>query len=66
MADKPGFGKRIGLYFEDVQKEFRKVTFPERKELMASTYVTIGATVIFTLFVYFVDMLLTFVMSNLY
>lgn len=38
---EPGFFERIQLFFEDVIGELKKVTWPTRDDLMASTKVTL-------------------------
>ena len=66
MAAKVGFFQKIANYLEDVKKEFKKLSYPEWPELLGYTYVTIASTFFFTLFIYIVDMILTFVVQNIY
>lgn len=37
----PGFIQRIQTFFEDIINELKKVTWPTREDLMASTKVTL-------------------------
>lgn len=37
----PGFIQRIQIFFEDIINELKKVTWPTREDLMASTKVTL-------------------------
>lgn len=66
MAAKTGFFQKINNYLDDVKKEFKKLSYPEMPELLGYSYVTVAATFFFTIFIYLVDMVLTFVVHNIY
>jgi preprotein translocase SecE subunit len=66
MADKSGFLGKINTYLDDVVKEFKKLSVPDRKQLLGYSYVTVAATVFFTVFVYIVDLVLTLIAQYLY
>jgi len=51
--------KKIGKFFGEIKSEMRKVTWPTREELKESTKLVIIATFVTTLFVGFVDQVLT-------
>jgi preprotein translocase subunit SecE len=46
---------RIGGFLSDVRNEMRKVTFPSRKEVQATTMVVIITVVIFGIYFFVVD-----------
>jgi preprotein translocase subunit SecE len=51
--------EKIITFFNDVLKEMRKVTWPTREELRESTMVVLATTVLFSLFVFVVDWIMT-------
>ncbi len=55
----------IKRYFKEVQLEFKKVTWPSRKELMASTIVVIIAIAVIAVILGIFDFLLSRGMSIL-
>ena len=66
MTAKVGFVQRIKNYLEDVKKEFGKLSSPPGSELLGYTYVVIATTFFFTTFIYFTDMILTFIVQQIY
>ena len=52
-------------FFRDVQSELRKVTFPSRKETLASTTVVIVVVFIIALYLGVVDFVLSFVITGI-
>ncbi|GAB4174450.1 MAG: hypothetical protein Kow00108_09400 [Calditrichia bacterium] len=48
---------KIKNYLEGVRQEMKKVTWPEFDELKSTTMVVIIATLIFTLFIFFSDVI---------
>lgn len=50
---------KIINFFGDIVKEMKKVTWPKREELKESTMVVIITSLIFAVFVYIVDKLIT-------
>jgi preprotein translocase subunit SecE len=62
MRDEQGLGgkmkafpARVMSFLSDVRNEMRKVTFPSRKEVQATTMVVIITVIIFGVFFYVVD-----------
>lgn len=54
-AKEPGFFSKIQSFFEDVVGELKKVTWPTRDDLMASTKVTLFIIAIMAGVVYVYD-----------
>jgi preprotein translocase subunit SecE len=50
---------KIINFFGDIVKEMKKVTWPKREELKDSTLVVLVTSIIFAVFVYIVDKLLS-------
>ena len=59
MSEKLSFVDRIKKFFEEVYREFNKVNWPDHEKLMNSTFVVIVISVIFTLFIYLADILVS-------
>ena len=57
--------QKIRKFFSEVRVELRKVTWPTREELKGSTKIVIIATFVVTLFVGFVDQILTLIIRRL-
>jgi preprotein translocase subunit SecE len=57
--------QKIRKFFSEVKVELRKVTWPTREELKGSTRIVIIATFVVTLFVGFIDQLLTLIIRRL-
>jgi preprotein translocase subunit SecE len=51
--------ERIKNFFREVRIELKKVVFPNREELIGSTWVVIVSTLIVAVFLGFVDFVLT-------
>ena len=47
--------KQLGSFFADVRNEMRKVTFPSRKEVQATTVVVIITVIIFGVYFFVID-----------
>lgn len=58
------YGKSIQFY-QDVRSELRKVTFPTRKETIASTAVVITVVFIIAIYLGMVDFVLSLFLGNL-
>ena len=61
---RASYGKSI-QFFQDVRSELRKVTFPNRKETIASTAVVIVVVFIIAIYLGMVDFVLSMVLGNL-
>jgi len=53
-------------FIEDVQKEMKKVSWPEREQLINSTFVVVVISAIFTLFIFAADWVISSVINLLY
>lgn len=51
----PGFIQRIQNFFEDVINELKKVTWPTREDLMASTKVTLYMLLVMAIITFVFD-----------
>ena len=58
------YGRSV-QFFYDVRSELRKVTFPNRKETLASTGVVIVVVFIIAIYLGVVDFILSMVLGNL-
>jgi preprotein translocase subunit SecE len=58
------YGKSF-QFFQDVRSELRKVTFPNRKETIASTAVVVVVVFIIAIYLGMVDFVLSMVLGNL-
>ncbi|OGU60523.1 MAG: preprotein translocase subunit SecE [Ignavibacteria bacterium GWF2_33_9] len=58
--------KKIKSFVNDVVVEMKKVTWPTREQLMESTRVVIGTSLIITSIVFVVDQVTTWVYSFLF
>jgi preprotein translocase subunit SecE len=56
---------RAVQFFRDVRSEVRKVTFPSRKETLASTVVVLIAVFVVALYLGIVDFALSMVISSI-
>ena len=57
--------QKIRKFFSEVKIELRKVTWPTREELKGSTRIVIIATFVVTLFIGFIDQILTLIIRRL-
>jgi preprotein translocase subunit SecE len=51
--------EKIKNFFSDVAKEMKKVSWPTKEQLRESSIVVVVATLIFTIFTYLIDWLVT-------
>lgn len=58
--------QKIRAYLEDVVTEMRKVDWPDRKELIDNTFITMVATVIISLFIFVADQVISTALEMLY
>ena len=56
---------RITRILEEVRNEMAKVTWPTRDELTTSTSVVLTVSLALAVFIYFADMVLSFVMNQI-
>ena len=55
--------KKLQQFLTDVQFEMNKVSWPNWDELRGSTYVVLSLSLIFTVFLFFVDFFLSKILS---
>ena len=58
--------KKAKQFVEDVRVEMKKVIWPERDQLINSTVVVIVVSIIFTLFIFFADTIISKIINILY
>ena len=52
-------------FLREVQAEMGKVTWPTREELTASTSIVLAVSLALAVFIYFADLILSFVMNQI-
>ena len=72
VADEESIGNRLKAwpertkdFLDDVRGEMKKVNYPNRKEVQATTTVVIITVFIFAAFFYLIDNVITFGLSHL-
>ena len=55
--------KKIRIFFEEVQFEMKKVSWPTWDELRGSTYVVLSLSVLLAVFLFVVDLILNQLIS---
>ena len=58
MASIAESWKRMVAFFSETRSELRKVTFPSRPEVTATTIVVIVASIVFSLFLWVSDLVI--------
>ncbi|MGA2362822.1 MAG: preprotein translocase subunit SecE [Candidatus Aminicenantales bacterium] len=64
MNDKIRWYKRFGNFLKDVRSELKKVTWPSRNEVYSTTIVVIAATIFFGFYLFFMDVIFTWVLGK--
>ncbi|NIM57418.1 MAG: preprotein translocase subunit SecE [Candidatus Aminicenantes bacterium] len=65
MNKKAKWYKRLISFLKDVRAELKKVTWPSRNEVYSTTIVVIIATVFFGLYLYFMDLIFSWVLNQI-
>ncbi len=52
-------------YFKGVRTEWGKITWPERHQVVVETFFVVAIVFIFTVFIYFVDIIFNALLSGL-
>jgi len=65
MSQKVRWYKRIRPFFREVRAEIKKVTWPSRNEVYSTTIVVILATIFFGIYLYVMDLIFSYVISNI-
>lgn len=58
--------EKLKTFLEEVQKEMKKVSWPEREQLINSTFVVFVISALFTLFIYLADLAVSNIVNLLY
>jgi preprotein translocase subunit SecE len=64
MNDKIRWYKRLGNFLRDVRAELKKVTWPQKNEVVSTTIVVIAATIFFGFYLFFMDIIFSWVISQ--
>ena len=65
MNDKIRWYKRLANFLKDVRAELKKVTWPSKNEVTSTTIVVIAATVFFGFYLFFMDLIFSWVISQI-
>ena len=66
MNDKIRWTKRLGNFLRDVRSELKKVTWPSKNEVVNTTIVVIAATIFFGFYLFFMDIIFSWVLSQVW
>ena len=66
VAEKKSLKSRVGGFFDEVQKEMKKVTWPTREQLQEATVVTLVLTVVSSLFIFGIDKIFEILLRLIY
>jgi len=58
--------QKISKFFTEVRQEMSKVSWPTREELRGSTIVVITVSLIFAIFIYLIDQILSGILKVVY
>lgn len=58
--------KKSREFVEEVEKEMKKVSWPERDKLINSTFVVFVISALFTVFIYLADLTVSSIINFLY
>lgn len=62
---KDGGFQKVAKYLLEVQAELKKTTWPDKPKLIASTKVVLGAVIVTGIYMYVIDIILTFLFGFL-
>ena len=65
MNDKIRWTKRFLNFLRDVRSELKKVTWPSKNEVVSTTIVVIAATVFFGFYLFFMDVIFSWVIGQI-
>ena len=63
---KENIFRRIGKFFKSTKSEFKKVTWPTKKQLLNNTAIVVAALVIIGLIIFGLDTLFTFLAGKFF
>jgi preprotein translocase subunit SecE len=58
--------QKITKFFKDVQTEMAKVSWPSREALKEQTMVVVITTLLFSVFIFIIDRIISFVINAIY
>ena len=56
--------RNLITYFKGVRTEWGKITWPEKNQVLVETFLVIAIVFIFTVFIYFVDIIFNMLLSK--
>lgn len=65
MNSKERWYKRFPNFLKEVRAEVRKVTWPSRNEVYSTTIIVILATFFFGFYLYFMDVILSWLLARI-
>ncbi len=65
MSEKIRWYKKLTNFLRDVKAEMKKVTWPSKKEVYATTIVVLIATVFFGFYLFFMDVIFSWVIRQI-
>ncbi len=65
MSQKTRWYNRIIPFLREVRAEMKKVTWPSRNEVYSTTIVVIVATIFFGFYLYFMDLIFSYVVKQI-
>ena len=65
MTDKIRWYRKLGNFLKDVRAELKKVTWPSKNEVTSTTIVVIAATVFFGFYLFFMDVIFSWVIGQI-
>ena len=58
------FTENLKVYLKGVKSEWGKITWPEKNQVVVETFLVIAIVFIFTVFIYFVDVIFNMLLSK--
>ncbi len=58
--------EKVKVFLKEVKAEMKKVSWPSRKDVAGTTFVTIVATLALAIYLYFADIIFTFLVKYIY
>ena len=57
--------RNLITYFKGVRTEWSKITWPEKNQVVVETFFVVAIVFIFTVFIYFVDIIFNWLLSKI-
>ena len=64
MMNNTNAKEAILLYFRGVKTEWGKITWPEKHQVIVETFFVVAIVFVFTVFIYFVDIIFNALLSK--